>query len=135
MATACLAIRRGAKLIASNPDKTFPTEQGLLPGAGALLASIVACTDARPVIVGKPSTLMLTLAMGQLGAKKTETAIVGDRIDTDVLAGKRVGILTCLVLTGVTTPENLAKSRMKPDHVFRDLNHLREALDSRGRDK
>ncbi len=129
MAKACMAIRRGAKFIASNPDKTFPVERGLiLPGAGALVASIVACTDVHPVIVGKPNKQMLLLAMERLGATKMQTAIIGDRLDTDVLAGKRAGVHTILVLTGVTSEEDLNRSKIKPDYVFRDLEHLRSAL-------
>ncbi|MBI2952810.1 MAG: TIGR01457 family HAD-type hydrolase [Chloroflexi bacterium] len=129
MAVACLAIRNGARLIASNPDTTFPTERGLLPGAGAILASITASTGKRPVVVGKPNTRMLTLAMERLGVGREETAIVGDRLDTDVLAGRRAGITTILVLTGVTTPSDLARSRLQPDWVSPDLTHLRSALE------
>lgn len=133
MAKACLAIRRGAELVASNPDTTFPSERGLLPGAGALLASIVACTEARPTIVGKPNKEMLLLAMERLGATREQTAIIGDRVDTDVQAGRRAGIATILVLTGVTSQEDLDRSRLRPDYVFRDLRELRARLEAAGR--
>ncbi|MCL5264923.1 MAG: HAD-IIA family hydrolase [Chloroflexi bacterium] len=128
MAIACVAVRRGAKLIGTNPDKTFPVEEHLLPGAGALLASITSCSGARPTVVGKPSAEMLKLAIEHLGVRKRETAIVGDRLDTDVLAGKRAGITTILVLTGVASQEDLSRSRIAPDYVFRDLNELRAAM-------
>jgi 4-nitrophenyl phosphatase len=130
LSVACRAIRNGAILIGANSDNTFPVEDGLLPGAGALLSSIVACSGARAVVVGKPNSHLLSLAIKRLGVVKAETAVVGDRIDTDILAGKRSGMQSILVLTGVTTSEELERSRIKPDHVFQNLYGLLAALEA-----
>lgn len=129
LTVACRAIRNGAKLVGANSDMTWPIEDGFLPGAGALLSAVATCAGARPLVVGKPNTHLLSLAIERLGAKRQETAIVGDRIDTDVLAGKRARIETVLLLTGVTEPAELDRSRIKPGYVFRDLRHFQAALE------
>ncbi|MCL5076229.1 MAG: HAD-IIA family hydrolase [Chloroflexi bacterium] len=128
MATACVAIRAGAKFVAANPDRTLPTPDGFVPGCGAILAAIEACTDVPPFVVGKPETQMLTLVMEQLGVMPEETAIIGDRLDTDILGGQRAGLTTILVLTGVTTPNDLVSSPIQPDHIFADLKALEQQL-------
>ncbi|MCL5962517.1 MAG: HAD-IIA family hydrolase [Chloroflexi bacterium] len=124
LSIAALAVRQGAKLVAANPDKTFPTERGLLPGCGAIVAAVEACTDQSAVVVGKPNPEMLRLAMQQLGATTSETAILGDRLDTDVLGGQRVGITTILVLTGISAGDQLKEAPIQPDLVFEDLDEL-----------
>lgn len=129
LAEACVAIGKGAKLVASNPDPNQPVETGLLPGSGALVAAISACSGAKPVVVGKPSPDMLLFAMNKLGFRKEVTAFLGDRLDTDVRAGKAARVTTILVLTGSTTPEDLHDSRLQPDFVFDDLVALRTALE------
>ena len=130
LATATLAIRRGAKLVAANPDTTFPTEAGLLPGCGAIVAALEASTDRKALVIGKPNPVMLLLAMKRIGSSKKETAILGDRLDTDVLGGKRVGVTTLLVLTGVATRDQLRFARTLPDMVLEDLDQLMELWES-----
>jgi 4-nitrophenyl phosphatase len=129
--TACLAIRRGARFVATNPDRTLPTEVGLVPGNGAALAAIEACTDVAPVVIGKPSATMIDLAVARTGIPKELTAIVGDRLDTDIPAGAAAGITTILVLTGVHRLPDVAQFPVAPDYVVDNLVQLREAVAGR----
>ncbi len=122
--TATLAIRDGATFIGTNPDKTYPLENDLIPGAGALLAAISAATDIDPIVVGKPEPIIIEQALHMLGAYAADTAILGDRLDTDILGGKRAGIHTLMVTTGISTPEEIAASDLKPDRLFPDLPTL-----------
>lgn len=130
---ACQAIRAGAGFIASNRDATLPVEDTVLPGSGALVAAIEVCSGEHPVVIGKPEPAMLEAAMARLGMMPDEVAMVGDRLETDVIAGKRAGVTTMLVLTGVTSSEEVERSTTKPDHVFQDLNELRRALEKAGK--
>jgi 4-nitrophenyl phosphatase len=121
---ATLAIRSGAGFIATNPDTTFPSEEGLIPGAGSILAALIAATSVEPEVIGKPSTGMLVQGAALLGTAPAETVMLGDRLDTDILAGKRAGFITLLVLTGVSTLEELESSEVQPDVVVPDLAPL-----------
>lgn len=121
---ATLAIRAGATWVATNGDTTFPTEEGLIPGAGAIIAALTAATSVSPEVVGKPSTGMIEEALHELGTASEETVMLGDRLDTDILAGERAGLVTMLVMTGVTTPDELSSSRIEPDIVLPDLSPL-----------
>ncbi len=121
---ACLAIRRGAAFVATNGDTTFPTEEGLIPGAGALLAALEAATSTTPEVVGKPSTGMLLQGAHLLGTEPGSTVMLGDRLDTDILAGQRAGFITLMVLTGVTSFDEVAESDLQPDILLRDLEPL-----------
>ncbi len=121
---ACLAIRRGAAFVATNGDTTFPTEEGLIPGAGALLAALEAATSTTPDVVGKPSTGMLLQGAQLLGTEPESTIMLGDRLDTDILAGQRAGFITIMVLTGVTTFDEVAESELQPDILLQDLEPL-----------
>lgn len=125
---ACRAIRAGATLIATNPDLSLPTEEGFLPGNGATLAYLQAATGVSPLVIGKPEATMLDVAMQRIGATRAETAIVGDGLLTDILAGQRAGVTTILVLTGVTQRADLAASPIQPDYVFADLAELQDAI-------
>jgi 4-nitrophenyl phosphatase len=133
LAQATLLIRAGARFIGTNPDLTFPSERGIVPGAGSLLAFLEAATDVTPTVIGKPHTVMIEQALERLGAHPSETGMLGDRLETDILAGRRAGLSTILVLSGVTDRALLAGSGIQPDLVFRDVGHLhkawREALD------
>ena len=128
MATASLAIRAGAKFIGTNPDKTFPSEFGLIPGAGAILAAIETATDIAPLIIGKPQPHLFELALRKLGAEPETTAIIGDRLDTDILGGDRFGLVTILVLSGVTDAQQLASSSLAPDLVYEDIGAFYHAI-------
>lgn len=123
--TATLLIRQGARFIGSNPDKTLPTEEGFIPGAGATLAALEAATGVSPTIVGKPERILFDLALARLGGTQEDTAVIGDRLDTDVLGGHNAGLSTILVLSGATTRQDVDNAPLKPDLVFEDLGHLR----------
>ncbi|MGH2355771.1 MAG: HAD-IIA family hydrolase, partial [Chloroflexota bacterium] len=125
---ACLAIRSGAPLIGTNPDLALPTEHGLLPGNGAVLAYLAAATGATAQVVGKPEATMLRVAMERLGATPPETAIIGDGLLTDVLAGQRAAVTTILVLTGVAQRTDLPSAPAPPDYVFENLPALQAAM-------
>jgi len=120
-------IRRGAKFIGTNPDKTFPGEEGLAPGAGAMLAAIEAATDVMPIIIGKPARAMFEIALEKLQAAPSETAMLGDRLDTDIAGAQGVGLKTILVLSGVTTREMLKQASITPDAIFEDILALHHA--------
>ena len=124
---ATLAIRAGATFIGTNPDTTLPTEEGLVPGNGASLAALEAATNVSPLIIGKPQPTLLTLAMKKLGAAQERTAIIGDRLETDILGGKNAGITTVLVLSGITQAGELPGSSYQPDFVFDDIDHFHRA--------
>lgn len=124
LAQAALQIRAGASFIGTNPDLTFPSEQGIVPGAGSLLAFLEAATGVTPTVIGKPGTAMMEQALAHMKAQPANTAMVGDRLETDILAGQRAGLRTLLVLSGVTDRATLAKSDIQPDLVFDDVSHL-----------
>lgn len=121
---ATLLIRAGARFIATNPDPTFPSEVGIIPGNGAILAAIEVATDVRPLVIGKPQPIIFQLALAQLGLDGQGIAVLGDRLETDVLGGQRMGLGTLMVLSGVTNEEKLEKSSIQPDLVFEDVAHL-----------
>lgn len=125
---ATLAIRAGALFIGSNPDTSFPAEEGIVPGAGAVLAAIEVASGVKPVVMGKPEPGLFTAALGRMRATPQETAVIGDRLETDVLGGKRCGLTTILVLTGISQEEDLKNSEIQPDFVFKDLIELGRAL-------
>jgi 4-nitrophenyl phosphatase len=129
---ATLAIRRGAAWVATNPDTTLPVEEGLWPGAGAILAALRATTEAEPLVVGKPEPVMMQQALRRMGVPPTEAVMVGDRLDTDILGGIRSGMTTALVLTGVETPETVAAQSIKPDYILRDLAELVDRIRGEG---
>jgi 4-nitrophenyl phosphatase len=100
---ATLLVRRGVPFYGTNPDLTFPTPDGLIPGAGSYLALITAATDVQPIIAGKPQPYILELSRERLGTAKEETLVVGDRLETDIAGGQAAGCPTALVLSGVST--------------------------------
>jgi len=126
--TATVAIRQGARFIGTNPDKSFPAEEAIVPGAGAILAAIEAATGVKPTVIGKPEPILFQMALQRMGASEKETAVIGDRLETDILGGQRCGLTTILVLTGITQKEDLAKSGIRPDYTFESLTQLVHAL-------
>lgn len=124
---ATLAIRAGASFIGTNPDTTLPSEEGLVPGSGAILAALEAATGVPPLIIGKPQPILLRLAMEKLGVTPDCTAIIGDRLETDILGGKEVDLITVLVLTGISDREELETSPFQPDLVFDDIGRFYQA--------
>jgi 4-nitrophenyl phosphatase len=124
LARAAVLIRRGAAFIGTNADLTLPTEGGLLPGAGSLLAFISAASGAEPTIIGKPRPALFEQALVRLGGRPADTVMVGDRIATDIVGAASLGMRTILLLSGVSGPEELAASPIKPTWVFAGLPEL-----------
>jgi len=123
-------ILKGARFIATNRDATFPIENGVVPGAGSIVAAIAVASGTEPLSMGKPEPAMLLEILKQFGLKAEEVAIIGDRLDTDIACGARAGIGTILVGTGVTSLQDGAKAsgEEKPDLMFPDLPSMLEAL-------
>jgi phosphoglycolate/pyridoxal phosphate phosphatase family enzyme len=120
-------VQRGAVFIATNRDATYPDSGGrTLPGSGALVAALQTCTSVVPIVIGKPEPYTLELILRHAGASSGECTIIGDRIDTDIAIGKRVGARTVLVLTGVHTQADVDKADplVRPDRVLPDLTYL-----------
>jgi 4-nitrophenyl phosphatase len=126
---ATLAIRAGAMFVATNLDPTFPSERGLLPGTGALVALLETATDRKPILVGKPEPLLYLEALEIMKTPASATLVLGDRIETDIVGGQRAGMHTGLLLTGVTTRDILAASPHQPDRVFESLLDVHRALE------
>lgn len=123
-----LLTRGDIPYIATNPDYVCPTEFGSVPDCGSVCDMIYNATKKRPVVIGKPSPLMPTLAMSKWGYSKEESAVVGDRIYTDVKSGINAGITGILVLSGETDEAILAASDVKPHLVLRDAGEILAAL-------
>ncbi|MGH3693349.1 MAG: HAD-IIA family hydrolase [Pseudonocardiaceae bacterium] len=128
LAEACLAIRGGATWIACNVDRTLPTERGLLPGNGAMVAALRAATDREPTVAGKPARSLLDTAVQRTGALRP--LVVGDRLDTDIAGARAAGLDSLLVLSGVSDAAALlaAPPEHRPTHLGMDLRVCREPL-------
>ena len=124
---AALAIRRGAHFIAANADRTLPTEQGLIPGAGSVVAFLEIATDVPAHVIGKPAPDIFRHALARLGTPASLTAAVGDRPETDIAAGQAAGLRTIGVLTGASPAAAFAAMGTPPDWLFEDLVALRRA--------
>ncbi len=125
---ACLSVRNGATFISTNGDIALPTEQGMLPGNGALTSVIAISTQVEPIFIGKPEAIIMDQALKVIGTKREETVMVGDNYDTDILAGIRAGMNTLLVHTGVTTVEKLSQYEIQPTHVVHSLTEWLENI-------
>jgi HAD superfamily hydrolase (TIGR01450 family) len=125
LTTALRAVRGGARLIATNPDRTCPTEDGEIPDCAGMIAAVEAVSGARvEAIVGKPSPIILDAALAALGVAAADCAIVGDRIETDIAMGKARGLGTVLVLSGITRPGDPRIAEIGPDAVLRSIREL-----------
>ena len=123
--TALQAVRQGARLIATNPDRTCPTEDGEIPDCAGMTAAVEAVTGARAeVVVGKPSPIILDVALARLGVPAADAVIVGDRLETDIVMGKRLGLTTVLVLSGVTRADDQQIAEIAPDLVLPSIRDL-----------
>lgn len=118
-------LRGGARFIATNLDPNIPSEEGFLPGSGAMVAMLAAASGIQPTGVGKPEPIMYELAMAQMGASPETTAAVGDRVTTDIVGGKRAGITTICVLTGASGRAEAEAAGS--DFIFEDIGHLLDA--------
>jgi arabinose operon protein AraL len=123
--TALQAVRGGARLIATNPDRTCPTDAGEIPDCAGMIAAVEAVTGhVVEVVVGKPSPIILDVALESLGVTARDCVIVGDRLETDIAMGKRLGLATVLVLTGVTGAGDPRITETAPDLVLSSLRDL-----------
>ena len=121
-------IEGGARFIATNPDPTGPSRDGSLPATGAVAAMITKATRAEPYYIGKPNPMMFRSALNQIDAHSEGTAMVGDRMDTDVVAGIEAGLLTYLVLTGSTRREEVERFPYRPNHIVDSVADLVELV-------
>ncbi len=117
-------VLKGAKLIGANPDITGPTEKGIMPATGALIAPIEIATGKKAYFVGKPNPLMLRHGLTKLGLHSADIAFIGDRMDTDIIAGIESNVDTVLVLSGVTSMEDIDKFPYRPKHILKGVFEL-----------
>ena len=122
---ATLLIRGGARFVATNLDPTQPTDEGLLPGTGSLIAALRTASGVEPLVMGKPEPTMFQLAVAQMDARPETTATIGDRLDMDILSGQRAGLITICVLSGSTG--RAEAEAFGPDFIFEDIAHLLDA--------
>lgn len=121
-----LAIRNGAKFIATNPDPSLPTERGQVPGTGSIVAMLATASGVQPEFVGKPYPGMYRQAMHRVGSEPAHTLMVGDRYETDIVGAVELGMVTAGVLTGVSTREQFENAALPPDLVATGLPELLE---------
>ena len=114
----------GARFIATNPDATGPSADGVLPATGAIAALITKATGKDPYIVGKPNPMMFRSAMNKIGAHSETTAMIGDRMDTDIVAGIEAGLHTVLVLTGISDQAEIERYPFRPDEILAGVHEL-----------
>jgi len=122
--TATMLLRQGVPFIGTNPDLTFPTPQGLVPGTGSILAALTAASDVSPIIVGKPEPTMYRIALERLKILPEKALVVGDRPETDIAGAQMIGCHTALVLSGVTNADQAAAWRPSPDIIANDLQSI-----------
>jgi 4-nitrophenyl phosphatase len=128
LATAALLIHQGAGFVGTNPDVSYPTERGPAPGNGAQLAALQTTTGISPIVTGKPEPPMYEEAMRRMGARPGTTAVIGDRLDTDIAGGVRLGLTTVLVLSGIASENDVGSSPIKPDVVCTDIGAVMDLI-------
>lgn len=126
--TACLLLRKGMPYLATNPDKVCPEKHGYIPDCGSMAALLEAATGRTPLYLGKPNPWMVRMGMSKLCAVPGETAMVGDRLYTDMEMAFNAEITSILVLSGETQPADLEHAPRRPDFVFSSVNELHQAL-------
>jgi len=117
-------VAAGARFIATNPDPTGPSENGIVPATGALAALIEKATGVSPMFIGKPNPFMMRAALNFLGAHTEDTVMIGDRMETDIIAGVESGLETILVLTGIASRDDLQRYPYQPSRVVQSLNEI-----------
>jgi 4-nitrophenyl phosphatase len=132
LASAVRHIQRGATYILTNPDLLLPSDHELIPGAGSISASIAAASGVQPIVIGKPSAIMMDFAVQRMGIPSNQVWVVGDNASTDIGGGHAAGCRTALVLTGLATPNNVQEqirlAGVSPDKICSDLTQLWEQL-------
>jgi 4-nitrophenyl phosphatase len=121
---ATLLLRSGIPFIGTNPDHTFPTPQGLVPGAGAILGALTIASDVTPIIAGKPEPSMYQIALERLNIPANHVLVVGDRPETDIAGAQIIGCHTALVLSGVTNTEQANAWQPAPDIIADNLESI-----------
>lgn len=129
LARAALAIRNGARFIGTNSDPSYPSERGLLPGAGSILALLATATGVQPTVIGKPNPGMYDQAIRRLGAAPEEVMMVGDRYDTDISGALKMGLITTGVLTGVSSRHDFETAPIPPHIIATDLPELQKMFE------
>ncbi len=124
LSTALRLVQAGSRFIATNPDVVGPSDQGTVLACGAVAAMIQAATGIRPYFVGKPNPLMMRSALRRLGVHSEDTVMIGDRMDTDIVAGTESGMETVLVLTGVTRAEDVDRFPYRPTRIAASVAEL-----------
>jgi 4-nitrophenyl phosphatase len=119
----------GAEFVATNTDGTYPSPDGLSPGTGMVIGALRGTTGITPTVIGKPEQAIYTAALETMKADKATTAMIGDRLETDILGARRMGIPTIGVLTGVSTREQMVESDIQPDVVYESIAELAEELE------
>ncbi|CUR59544.1 N-Acetylglucosamine-6-Phosphatase, Protein nagD [metagenome] len=119
----------GARFLATNPDASGPSHQGMLPATGSVAALISTATGRKPYFIGKPNPLMMRSALNQLAAHSETTVMIGDRMDTDIISGLEAGLRTVLVTTGSTRPEQIETFPYRPTKVVDSIADLIELID------
>lgn len=122
--TAVRLIHKGARFICTNPDVTGPSAEGVLPAAGSVAAMITKATGIEPYFVGKPNPMMMRSALNRIGAHSLSAAMIGDRMDTDILCGLEAGMHTILVLTGIATKSDVERFPYRPSRVIASVADL-----------
>jgi NagD protein len=122
--TAVQLVSEGARFIATNPDPTGPSERGIVPATGALAALIEKATGVSPMFVGKPNPFMMRAAINYLQVHSEDTIMIGDRMDTDIIAGVESGLETILVLTGVTAEADIDRFAYRPSRAVHSLQEV-----------
>jgi 4-nitrophenyl phosphatase len=128
LAVANYLINHGAAYYGTNPDVTFPSEIGPMPGAGSILAFLETSSGKAPIVIGKPHAIMFDEAVRRLGGTRERTVMVGDRLNTDIAGAQSAGLRSILLLSGISTEEDLATSNSQPTWIFHSLKELTEAL-------
>ena len=124
LAEATLAIRGGAPWLQTNPDPTFPSERGIIPGAGSIQAFLETATEQKPIVVGKPQPGIYRQALARLGVAPEHAVMLGDRLETDILGGHRAGLKTMCVLTGIANRAQAETYHPRPDWIIDDLTKI-----------
>ncbi|GLW54973.1 HAD-IIA family hydrolase [Kitasatospora phosalacinea] len=128
MTKAVRLINDGARFIATNPDETGPSAEGALPATGAVAALITKATGVEPYFVGKPNPLMMRAGLNAIGAHSENSAMIGDRMDTDIVSGMEAGMSTFLVLTGLTQASEVDRFPYRPTQVVNSIADLVELV-------
>jgi 4-nitrophenyl phosphatase len=123
---ATLLLQRGARFFGTNPDVVCPSEEGLVPEAGATLAALRAATGINPAVIGKPGRHLFDMAVEKLRSERARTAVLGDRLETDIQGGRDAGLWTVLVTSGVDDRGAIQRKGIEPDLVVSGLDQLIE---------